>query len=289
MPTQKEILDRLRGINNTKRVTVEGNVMKVNFRKPEPQSQLNGQLGLTTQDVAASLGIEAKTVRRDLTERDSLERIKACGFKAVPFGTLHPINGSEYTDFVLDVNAAKWFIAKYNNKVADQYLAYLIKVESDAVADGVTTHTDPTDLTSKLLDPVFLAKAFANAAAAIEKANNERDEAIKTKTLIGSTAQAKAMQTASVATRKLRLVESEKAELETKLSISKIGSEQIHRLDIAFAERLAELGLPKRCRGKMIRLFKNRFGLTSTMTYKDLPVCDLKDALEFIKIIVIEE
>lgn len=189
------------------------NLINVSFKKPEPQSKLNEKLGLTVQDVADSLGIEAKTVRRDLVERDVLERIKSCGFNAVPFGTPNPTNGVIYTDYVLDLNAAKFFIAKYNNKVADQYLAYLIKVESDAQAEGLTSHIDPTGLFQKISDPRFLSQMLATMADALDAEKARADEAIRTKAEISDKKTASAMGTASAAVKKLRL-------LETKLGVA---------------------------------------------------------------------
>lgn len=175
------------------------------FIKPVPQSKLNGQLGLTVQDIASSLGIEPKHVREKLTSRGMLDRIKACGFNAVAFAT-HSANGSDYTDFTLDVNAAKWFIAKYNNTIADDYLGYLVKVESDAVQSGQTFgHVDPTNITSLLNDPDFLIAMGQR----MKDLQAERDHAIQTKAQISDKKTATAMATASAATRKLRLVEAQ--------------------------------------------------------------------------------
>ncbi len=151
----------------------KSNVIKVSFKKPEPQSVLNGSLGLTTQDIADSLGIDVTQVRRKLSERGMLGRIKACNFNCMPIGILHPVNGTEYTDYVLDVNAAKFFIARYENKKGDAYLKYLVDVESDAQAEGLTSHIDPTGIDELVRTPEFaihLANKWQEALTRAEKA-----------------------------------------------------------------------------------------------------------------------
>ena len=182
------------------------NLVQGNFKKPQPQSKLNGQMGLTVKDIAESLGIEPKHVREKLTTKNFIESIKANDFAMVEFPT-HSSNGTEYTDYVLDVNAAKLFVATYQNTLGRRYLGYLIKVESDSAAEGLTSHIDPTGLAEKLHDLRFVGTLMLQMADAKDKAEAERDEAIRTKSHISAGMTASAMGTASAAARKLKLVE----------------------------------------------------------------------------------
>jgi hypothetical protein len=216
------------------------NLIHGTFKKPAPQSKLNGELGLTVQDIATSLGIEPKTVRRDLIERSVLERIKSCGFNAVPFGTPNPTNGIEYTDYVLDVNASKWFIAKYNNDVADQYLAYLVKVESDAVAEGVTNHIDPTGIAKMMANPDFIigiANKWKEAEARAELAE-------RTKAWISDKKTATAMGKLGAATNKIISLENRLGEGENWKTVTgwKVVYPELQKYsDVALGGRLSKM------------------------------------------------
>ncbi len=155
---------------------MKSNLIKAVFKKPEPQSKLNGKLGLTVQDIADSLGIEAYHVRQKLTSRGMLDRLKVLNLKAITIAMTNPTNGTEYTDYVLDVNAAKFFIAKYENAVGDAYLKYLVEVESDAQAEGVTSHIDPTGIAKMMGNPEFIieiANKWKEALTRAEKAEAE--------------------------------------------------------------------------------------------------------------------
>lgn len=149
------------------------------FTKPMPQSVLNDQLGLTTQDIADSLGIGVGNVRQKLTSRGMLDRLKSLNLKIFTIANFNS-NGVAYDDYVLDVNAAKFFIAKYENKRGDAYLKYLVDVESDAQAEGLTSHVDPTNLTDTILDPRHLAYMLNTLADARDAEKARADKAEET-------------------------------------------------------------------------------------------------------------
>ena len=112
-------------------------VVSNSFVSPSAQSALNGEIGLTLHDVALSLGAEFKIVKRKLLERGMLERIKAQNFTAVPVVT--SIDAGSYGEreiesFTLDVDAAKFFVAKYDNEIGDSYLAFLINQEKKVLS-----------------------------------------------------------------------------------------------------------------------------------------------------------
>ena len=182
------------------------NVIVGKFRKPEPQSNLNGQLGLTVKDIAESLGIEAGNVRQKLGSRGMVDRLKSLKFNIITVANFNS-NGVEYVDYVLDVNAAKFFVAKYENAQGDAYLKYLVEVESDAVQEGLTNHIDPTNLSDYLNNPRKLSQMFAIMADTLDAEKAKTAEAIRTKAQISDKKTATAMATASAATRKLKLIE----------------------------------------------------------------------------------
>ena len=190
----------------------------MDFIPPKPQSELNGEFGLTVNDIATSLGIKTKHVREKLEQRGLLDRIKSCDFNVVAFATSLPHGGNgamkEGTDYVLDLNAAKWFVGKYNNEAGDKYLAYLVKHESDTA--GLSKFTDPTNLTELLGNPdtiLRLAQNWKDALVAVEEQKEIATKAIREKGQISSSREASCMAKVGVANRKIRV-------LETKLDVA---------------------------------------------------------------------
>ena len=99
--------------------------------------------GLTCADIAKSLGTVASKIRRKLEERDFLDRLKKQNFRAVPFGTTNKTNGLDFTEYALDVDAARFFVAKYNSDLGDAYLTFLINLEKQVTELNVLTQHDP--------------------------------------------------------------------------------------------------------------------------------------------------
>jgi hypothetical protein len=131
------------------------------FVSPTPRAELAGALGLSLHEVAQSLGIQFRDAKKKLEDRGMLERCRSQGFQAVAIATqleIHEVTGHTYNrpveSYLLDVNAAKFFVAKYDNAVGDAYLAHLIACEGKA-----------RTLDSLLADPANAARVFAELAA----------------------------------------------------------------------------------------------------------------------------
>ena len=121
---------------------------------------------------------------------------------------------------VLDLNAAKFFLAKYENKAGDEYLAYLVKHES--VTMGLSTHTDPTNLTELLGNPdtiLRLAQNWKDALAVAEEQKERADKAIRDRGKISSSREAFCMAKVGVVKRKLKIVSTENETLKEKLDL----------------------------------------------------------------------
>jgi len=207
----------------------------ITFIPPKRQSRLNGELGLSVSDIAKSLGIDSKTVNRKIVSRDMIDRLAVLGLHTVIVTTRGQVAStkdkvlcgtlleklsnnsairlsSEGT--ILDLNAAKFFLAKYENKVGDEYLAYLVKHESDTM--GLSTHTDPTNLTELLGNPdtiLRLAQNWKDALAVAEEQKERADKAVRARSQISSSREASVMGKLGAEKRKTRM-------LETKLDIS---------------------------------------------------------------------
>ena len=227
------------------------------FVPAKPQSELNGQMGLTVQDIAESLGVDVGHIRRNLAARGMLERLKVLNLKIIPFGNLNS-NGVEYTDYVLDLGAAKFVIARYNNVVGDAYLSYLIKMESDAVQSGQTFgHVDPTKIAEMMSKPDFIIKLATNWKLAEERANAET---------------------------KLRIVkEAEVMVLTNELSECTITSDQRKAIDAAIAYKRKEYQVRVTCTGHIINMLKAQFNIPKTHVFYMLPRVDFDQAISFIQ------
>lgn len=113
-----------------------------NFVRPYFIEEL-GEEGLTAADIAKSLGVEPNDIRKKLEKRGFIERIKSQGFQARTTVVANKVNGLEYTEYVLDVAAAKFFVGKYDSPAGDAYLAFLIRLERKVDELDVMTRNDP--------------------------------------------------------------------------------------------------------------------------------------------------
>ncbi len=105
------------------------NLEQVTFISPRERSELNGDLGLSTHEIAKSLGTDAKTIRKKLIAQNFISRTERLGYRVVPFGSINNSNKIGYTDYILDLKASKFLAAKWNSQLGDDYLNYLLTLE----------------------------------------------------------------------------------------------------------------------------------------------------------------
>lgn len=116
--TTKSLVLRIRDTTNDSRTLVE----------PYPQPALDGALGLTSEDIARSLGARSADIRRRLRRSTFISDWKKRNFSIVSNSTAE-IPGS----YVFDVNSAKVFVATYDNDMGRDYLAFLLNCERAVV------------------------------------------------------------------------------------------------------------------------------------------------------------
>ena len=128
--------------------------------------------GLTAADIAKSLSSEVSVVRRKLTSRGFLDRIKRQGYQALPIGFVNKGNGLEFTEYVLDIDASKFFVGKYDSETGDDYLAFLITLEKKVNEFDVLTRHDP------ILRSIAETQRLRLQQIVQEKRINEHDDKI---------------------------------------------------------------------------------------------------------------
>jgi FtsZ-binding cell division protein ZapB len=131
-----------------------------NFAAPTARTELNGAQGLDLHQMADSLGADFSVLKRKIEDRGLMERLQKHGYRCLPIGiqqSIQEVSGHSYTrevdSYVLDVNAAKFFVAKYDNETGDAYLAFLISRESTLTQMEQGIENDP-DLAIKFADAV---------------------------------------------------------------------------------------------------------------------------------------
>lgn len=92
---------------------------------PHPQAALGGELGLTSQEIAKGLGVPVKRVHKKLGYGTFVRGSNLAGFKAVPIGT-----GNDFKGWVLDLNAARAFVARWDSETGWGYLKHLLDCEA---------------------------------------------------------------------------------------------------------------------------------------------------------------
>lgn len=81
--------------------------------------------GLTAEEIATSLGADVDVVRRKLRERGEYVILVDLGVK-LSVGRIYNNNGVEFEEFFLSTEAAKLFVARYQNEVRDGFLKSLV-------------------------------------------------------------------------------------------------------------------------------------------------------------------
>ncbi len=109
--------------------------MAVEHVTPHSLEVLSGNLGLVDDDIGRSIGVPATQVRKKLNRGEFIEFAKSVGFKIIPFETFNE-NNVRVQHYAFDLNAAKAFVAKWDNKLGWEYLAFLLRCEQVAT-EGV--------------------------------------------------------------------------------------------------------------------------------------------------------
>lgn len=108
--------------------------------------------GLTAEEIALSLNAPVDAVRKKIRYGFS-ERLKSLNLLC---RRMKNINGVEFDEFFLSTQAAKFFVARYDNEIGDAYLSYLLAIE---------------DLFETLLDKIKIRRlSYADVISIIEEA-----------------------------------------------------------------------------------------------------------------------
>lgn len=99
---------------------------KINYVKPYPQAELNGELGLTAGEIAASLGVPPGNVRKKI--KRNIDFLNGDLFHTFQMERTND-NGKIYYDYILNVVSAKYMVATWKNNLGRKYFNYLIECE----------------------------------------------------------------------------------------------------------------------------------------------------------------
>jgi len=164
------------------------------FVSPSPRSELNGELGLDLHEIAKSLGAEFKHVKEKYLRMEKDNRIKGVVYTAtIDSGTYRERTIESY---VLDLDSAKFFVAKWDSEVGDAYTRFLIQCEKKLEKIEVrfdTLLSDPDNAVKVFQELANQKKKAQELEARIPQLESERDHAIKTKSQISSNIAATSM------------------------------------------------------------------------------------------------
>ena len=100
-----------------------------NFVNPVAQPELNDELGVTLSDIAESLGVSHKDLRRKLERSGAVEKI-TCLNHLIRTYVPHSANGVSFKSYVMDIEAAQHVVSKYDNVQGWAYTDYLIRCKN---------------------------------------------------------------------------------------------------------------------------------------------------------------
>jgi hypothetical protein len=151
------------------------------FIKPAPKVELQGRLGLTLHEVAESLGITFSHAKQKLENREFIDEISRVGelvpgidMTVIAMATQHEIQedtGHKYSrdvrSYALSTDAAKFFVAKYDNEIGRTYLGFLIKQEKEwqIVQENLENPKMARAFAKALLDRADAQEAYEKVAA----------------------------------------------------------------------------------------------------------------------------
>ena len=100
-----------------------------NFVNPVAQPELNDELGVTLSDIAESLGVSHKDLRRKIERSGAVEKI-TCLNHLIRTYVPHSANGVSFKSYVMDIEAAQHVVSKYDNVQGWAYTDYLIRCKN---------------------------------------------------------------------------------------------------------------------------------------------------------------
>lgn len=103
--------------------------IKISFIEPYPQPLLGGELGLTSEDIAGSIGVTHRAFVRDMRDRKYISFLENAGFRFVQFCSNRSGPGRKGKIWVFDTNAAKAVVAASRTEYGAGYLRHLIDCE----------------------------------------------------------------------------------------------------------------------------------------------------------------
>lgn len=127
----------------------------IEYVEPACQPKLSGAVGISMRNIAKSLGIFPKHAREKLKTNNYLEFFDKQGWQWAEFSSLSKKSKTEFTEYVLDINAAKFFVAKYNNEIGNSYLAFLLNAEKKSVSAVIDTSAQPYVSAKKITGILF--------------------------------------------------------------------------------------------------------------------------------------
>lgn len=126
------------------------NDIDIGYFKPRPQPVLDGELGLTSEDVARSIGISHRHLLQDLRGRRYVVFLRQAGFELAEVSANRKGPGRKGKFFVFNTEAAKAVVATSRTELGAGYLRYLIACEHAIEAGLPLLRAEIADLRAKL-------------------------------------------------------------------------------------------------------------------------------------------
>jgi hypothetical protein len=101
--------------------------IQATFVTPTKQEHLGGKVGISLRDIAKSLNIKYHDAKEKFYSKDFQEMCNYLKLQTTVITVVHKINGLPFFEPILELAAAKLYVAKYNNPVGWAYSYFLIR------------------------------------------------------------------------------------------------------------------------------------------------------------------
>ncbi len=103
---------------------------QMKYVKPYPQQILNGALGVTSEDIATTLGVRHDNIRKALSETNFIKHAESIGLNFTTIVVkIEKTRGRPRKVHVFDTESAKLFVARYGSLEGFRYCHFLVQCE----------------------------------------------------------------------------------------------------------------------------------------------------------------
>ena len=169
----------------------------------------------------------------------------------------------------------------FTTEKANQFAIKVISAFNQMEKDLIKRHVElPTFVTADMM--LQIGTRMKELETEVVSLSEARDHAIKTKGQISTSREAQALINLRWAKEEVNKMTLKLVSIESQLQVAKISSVHVDQINRAIGIRRKAEGLEGRTTGRFLKWIKGHFNLSTSETYKDLPLSSYDDVINLI-------